>query len=75
MLPISFTANAEIKVYDKVKKKYHNANGARAIIQNILERDDMLNGATFPEAIQAVNNNTISITNLQGFAKVMDYKE
>jgi len=74
-LPIKFTANAHIKVYDKAKKKYHNANGARAIIQNVLKKEGMLNGATFPETIQAVNNNTISITQLQGFVRVMDYKE
>jgi hypothetical protein len=50
-LPIKFTASAEIKVYDKVKKKYHNSNGARAIIQNLLKKDGLLNSATFPETI------------------------
>jgi len=74
-LPIKFTATADIKVYDKVKKKYHNANGARAIIQSLLRKDGMLNGAKFPETIKAINNNTISVSSIQGFVKVVDYKE
>ena len=48
-LSINIDAIAEIKVYDLVKRKYHNANGARAIINNLLKRDNLLNSAVFPE--------------------------
>ena len=54
---------------------YHNTNGARAIIQHLLSRDNMLNNAVFPEKIRALDNYTIGVEMLKGQVKVKDYNE
>ena len=74
-LKIKFASSALIKVYDKAQKKYHNEAGARAIIQNVLQKSGLPDNLKMPKDIKGHDENTISVSLIEGEITIKDYKE